>query len=284
MAVTAMPALLLQAAQRRVLASTGPLSVSDIKKRKEQQQLMQKLGKKQKSMPGATGSMPPLGPSAASAARDATSSATLRTPSARSTPADAARRISAASAASAQPEPGGLAASTPLRRTSSAGAPGSGGSSQVPQSPGQPPTQHGSPLHRDHWQQPEVGGSGVLQMSPGGAGAAPEADAPADAEEPRRGLSTLLQITQHAAAQQVRERREMLQVPWQVAEASLDEARKMMAAVRRGVRFHPEVRAALEAALAQVRSMPSRHGPDRLSARLAQPDFGCFCSSISHHL
>lgn len=94
-------------------------------------------------------------------------------------------------------------------------------------------------------------------MSPGSAaeaGGATEVEAAAGADEPKRGLSSLLQITQHAAAQQVRQRRETLPVPWQVAEASLDEARKMMGAAQRGVRFHPEVRAALEAAIAHVRS------------------------------
>lgn len=240
---------MVQAAQRRVHASSGPLSVSDVKKRKEQQQLMQKLGKKQKSLPTAAASVPP---SAAAASRNAPAAATLRTPAARA-PADAARQTYLFSTASAQPASAvrGSAASTPFKRTTSAGA-NSG------QSPGKAAAQHGSPLPREHQPLPDAGTpGGIPPMSPGSAaeaGGATEVEAAAGADEPKRGLSSLLQITQHAAAQQVRQRRETLPVPWQVAEASLDEARKMMGAAQRGVRFHPEVRAALEAAIAHVRS------------------------------
>lgn len=265
-----------QAAQRRVHASTGPLSVSDIKKRKERQQLMQKLGKKQKSLPTDAAGMPPLGPSTA-ASRTTPSAATLLTPGVCGASADAARRTSVFSTASAQPESAarGSVAATPLNRTTSAGA-------ACSQSPVKAAAQHGSPGPKERQPLPEVGRPGAMPpMSPGGnavAGSAVEVKAAVCAEEPKRGLSSLLQITQHAAAQQVRQRRETLPVPWQVAEVSLEEACKMMDAARRGVRFHPEVRDALEAAIAHVRSAAPDLAPD-LGPHLACVPPSCTVSS-----
>eukprot|EP00892_Ulva_mutabilis_P002295 jgi/Ulvmu1/12066/UM083_0079.1 len=236
------------AAQRRAHVSSGPLSVSDIKKRKQQQQLMQKLGKKQRSLPGTSSAA--VRPHAAATA----AAATLRSPSKAPVPnargnalhgaVQAAVRLTGADNRQAP------AAKPPLARAASTPGGSPFAANTAIRSP-QGDLAQRRPQSQEGRQVSVPGSPGLDPGSPAGAAHSPGGQVSADMDD-QRGLSTLLQITQHAAEQQVQKRRETLPVPWQVAEVCLDEAKqRLAAAMRRGSQWHPEVRAALQTAVAQ---------------------------------
>ena len=249
---------------------------------------MQKLGKKQKSLPGSAAGVVDSSAAAAVAtpSRHVPSVTTLHT--SRGAAEHGTVRGSVFSVASAPPagsagggmsrtvgspgagHRGGSAVGTPLRHTGSATGDSRGAGSGVVR-----PPRMVSGEERAHKDSDDKRLSGAATpASPGETCSSQRdiamgADAWVDASEPKRGLSSLLQITQDAAAHEVRRRREALPVPWQVAEANLEEAKRRLAAAKAGgSRWHPEIRAALHTAVAQVSCATCISMPSRLSAGL----------------